>query len=154
MARNPAAMPNPAKIADEQATVLDMRRKGFSVRRIAQETGIPRSTVQDRLDAAIAELVLPLADEVRLIELERLDTWQARLEERLEDGEDPVRVVPVAVKVSESRRKLLGSDEPDRLEHTVPVVTDPDGSTASVLDQARQAAADRIARLRESEGQG
>src|SRR5690606_11568973 len=110
MAYNPAAKPNRAKIADEQAAVLELRRNGYTVRQIAAQLGISKSTVQNRLDAAIAELVEPAAREVRLLELERLDARQARLEGKLDDGEDPAKVVPIALKVQERRAKLLGLD--------------------------------------------
>lgn len=148
----PQSRPNPAKIADEQAEVLDLRRKGHTVRAIAERTGIPRSTVQNRLDAAIAELVLPLADEVRLLELARLDTWQVRLEEQLDAGEAPERVVPVALKVQERRSRLLGLDAPERAEMTVASVAADDPHTLDVLARARQAARDRIGSLRAAEG--
>lgn len=139
MARNPAAKPNPVKIADEQAEVLDLKRKGLTVRQIAAETGMARSTVQDRLDAAIAELVLPVADEVRQIELLRLDAWQKRLEERLDDGESPERLVPVALKVQERRSKYMGLDAPERAEIVNTTLPAADPAVDSLLAEAREA---------------
>jgi hypothetical protein len=112
MASNPASIPNPAKVAEEQAACFEWKRKGLSVRAISQRVGLPRSTVQDRLDSAYSELVMPVAAEVRLLELERLDSWLARLEELLDNGEDPCRVIPVAVRVSERRARFLGLDAP------------------------------------------
>lgn len=153
MARNPAAKPNPAVIADEQAKCFELKRRGYSVRRIADETGIARSTVQDRLDAAYKEMVFPLADEVRLLELERLDAWLVRLEDQMTNGEAPERVVPVAIRVSERRAKLLGLDAPERQEMTVAQLGSDDASVLDVLARARQAADARIAALRGAEGQ-
>ena len=138
MAYNPAAKPNRAKIADEQAAVLELRRKGYTVRQIAAQLGISKSTVQNRLDAAIAELVEPAAREVRLLELERLDAWQARLEGKLDDGEDPAKVVPIALKVQERRAKLLGLDAPERAEVTQTVLPAADPAVAALLAQARE----------------
>jgi predicted DNA-binding protein YlxM (UPF0122 family) len=142
MARNPASKPNPAKIADEQVKVLNLRRDGLSVREIAERTGIAKSTVQDRLDAALAELVLPLADDVRQLELLRLDTWQKRLEERLTDAEDPVRVVPVALAVQARRAKLLGLDAPTKVDAHVDHISLPpaDPAVEQLLAAAREAA--------------
>lgn len=147
MARNPAAKPNPAKVAEQQAEAFKLKLDGATVREIATAMGLPKSTVQDRLDAAYDDLVLPLADEARQLELARLDRWQWKLEQRLDDGEDPVRVVPVAVKVSESRRKLMGTDAPEKVEATVSSVP-VDDATAAVLAAARARSEARVAQLR------
>lgn len=151
MARNPSAAPNAATIADQQARCLDLRRQGKSIRKIAEETGIARSTVQDRIDAAIAEIVHPAADGVRTLELERLDAWLLRLEESMESGEDPARIVPVAIRVSERRARLLGLDEPVKAEVTT-LQLDADPDVAAALDRARQAKEREIDALRGSEG--
>lgn len=137
MARNPSAKPNPARIADEQHRLFEMKRTGMSVRAIANETGIPRSTVENRLKAAYAELVLPLAEEVRKLDLERLDAWLKRLEDRLEQGEDPIRVVPIALKVLERRSKLTGADAPERAEMTVHQITAEDVELIELANEAR-----------------
>lgn len=138
MARNPAAKPNPARIAAEQATVFALKLKGKSVRAIAAETGIPRSTVQDRLDAAYAELVSPLAEQSKVIELERLNSWQVKLEESLDRGEDPIRVVPVLIQVSTRRAKIEGYEAAQKVEQAVTDVTPP----VRVAALVRQAQAD------------
>ncbi len=114
MSRNPAARPNTARIATETAQVFDLKLKGNSIRQIAALTGLAKSTVQNRLDDAISDLVTPLAEESRKIDVTRLDSYLRVLEERLADGEDPVRVVPVMLQVLTRRAKLLGLDEPIR----------------------------------------
>lgn len=136
MARNPAAKPNPAKIADEQERCFKLKLKGLSVRAIAAETGIPRSTVQDRLDVAYSELVTPLAETSKQIELERLDGWQAKLEESLEAGEDPVRVIPVLINLSTRRAKIEGYDAAQKVEQAVTDVT-PDVRVAALVRAAQ-----------------
>lgn len=137
MARNPSAKPNPAKVAQEQHDAFQLKLKGLSVRAIAQELGMAPSTVQDRLRAAYDDLVLPAADEVRQLELARLDAWQVRLEERMEDGEDPVRVVPIGLKVQERRARLLGLDAPERQELTTTVLPAADTAVEQLLAEAR-----------------
>lgn len=148
MARNPSAKPNPARIADEQHRCLDLKRQGLSVRAIAAETHIPRSTVEDRLKAAYAELVLPLADEVRKLDLERIDSWLKRLEDRLVAGEDPVRVVPIALKALERRAKLTGADAPMQLDATVHEITQQDIELNEIVNAARARVALEESRLR------
>lgn len=144
MARNPAAKPNPARIAAEQEQCFQLKLKGLSIRAIAAKTGIPRSTVQNRLDTAYAELVLPLAEESRLLELERLNGWLAKLEQSMDSGEDPVRVVPVALQVSARRAKLQGLDAPQKLEQTVNDTT-PDVRVAALVRAAQEASAADVA---------
>lgn len=148
MARNPAAGPNPAKVADEQHQCLDLKRKGMSVRAIADELKMSSSTVQARLKAAYAELVLPLAEEVRKLDLERIDAYLVRLEDRLEQGEDPIRVVPIALKALERRAKLTGADAPIQVDATVTETTQQDLELAEMLREAKAAQAADESRLR------
>lgn len=154
MAHNPAARTgkrSAVTIADEQVLCLDLRRKGYTVREIADETGIARSTVQLRLDDALAELVLPAADEVRQLELARLDRWQRRLEALFDDPErDVCKVVTTALRVQERRAKLLGLDAPTRaqVDATVTEVTQEDIALRELLAeaQARSAADEAVIR--------
>lgn len=140
MARNPSAKPNPAKIATETAACLRLKLDGRGVREIGTILGMAPTTVQARLQAAYDDLVLPAADEVRQIELARLDRWQWRLEERITEGEDPVRVVPVGLQVQARRARLLGLDAPERQEMTVTELPQSDPAVDSLLSEARQAA--------------
>ncbi len=137
--RAPQREPNRAVIAEEQIRCYELRLTGMSIERIAEATGIPRSTVHDRIQAEIRARVTPLADEVRKMELDRLDAWLAKLDAKIE--KDPIRAIPVAVKVSESRRKLLGVDAPVQVEATVTEVTQEDLALAELVREAQMAAA-------------
>lgn len=139
MARNPAAKPNPAKVAAEQAEAFKLKLDGYSVREIAEQMGLAKSTVQARLQAAYDELVLPVADEMRQIELARLDRWQRRLEERLEDGEAPERIIPIGLKVQERRSRYLGLDAPERQDINVTGLPAADPAVEALLNEAREA---------------
>lgn len=148
MARNPSSLPNPARIADEQHSCLELKRKGMSVRAIAAALKMTPSTVQGRLQAAFAELVLPAAEEVRKLDLERVDSYLKRLEDRLEQGEDPVRVIPIALKALERRAKLTGADAPILVDATVTETTQQDLELQEMLRDAKAAQAADEARLR------
>lgn len=148
MARNPNSLPNPARIADEQVKILDLKRTGMTIRAIGDLLKMPKSTVQERLDAAIAELVLPAADEVRKLDLERLDSWLKRLEDRLDQGEDPVRVVPIQLKVLERRAKLTGADAPVLVDATFTETTQQDIELQEMLAEAKAAQSVDEARIR------
>lgn len=151
MARNPASKPNPAKVAQQTADCFRLKLDGLSVREIAAELGLSSSTVQSRLQAAYDDLVLPAADEVRQIELARLDRWQRKLEQRLDDGEAAERIIPVGLKVQERRSRYLGLDAPEAAIITTSSLDADDPATLALLDRARQAAAERIAGLRATE---
>jgi transposase len=148
MARNPAALPNPARIADEQAKCFDLKRMGMSVRAIAAELNMSSATVQRRLQDAYDELVMPVAAEVKKMELERLDSYLLRLEKRLQQGEDPIRVVPVAMKVLERRARYLGLDEPEKIDATVHEVSQQDLAIAELVREAQAQAANQESALR------
>lgn len=137
MARNPAAKPNPAKVAQETADCFRLKLDGLSVREIAATLGMTSSTVQNRLQAAYDDLVLPVADEVRQIELARLDRWQKRLEDRLVDGEAPERIIPIGLKVQERRSRYLGLDAPERADVTVHEVSEQDVELAAMIREAK-----------------
>lgn len=139
-----------AQIADQAARCYQLRLKGRTIRAIATEVGIAKSTAQDRLDSHIRDLVLPLADEVRLLELDRLDSWAARLEDRLDDGEAPERLIPVALKVQERRARLMGLDAPERADVTVHEVSEQDVELAALIREAKAANAVTEAGLRDA----
>lgn len=154
MARNPAAKTgrrDPAKIADEQARALKLKLDGLSVREIAKAMSMAVSTVQCRLQAAYDDLVQPLAEEVRSLELARLDRYQRRLEERMDDGEDPVRVVPICLRVQERRARYFSDVEaPQKVDHVVDHIT-PDPRVLGLV-RAAQAAADADLAALQQEG--
>src|SRR5689334_18681227 len=98
----------------------------MSLDNIAKRLRLSTGTVHNRIQAEIAERVLPLADEVRKMELDRLDRWLAKLDAQIQADRSVARNVEVAVKVAERRAKLLGVDAPERIEATVTEVTQED----------------------------
>ncbi len=139
---------NVATVADEQRQCYEMKLAGRSVRNIAEITGLSIGTVHNRIQAGIDAVVLPLADELRKVELERYDAWQSRLEDALEAGEDPVKVVPVLVRVSERRCALMGANAPEKIEATVHQVTEQDIALAELIREAQAASAVQEAQIR------
>jgi transcriptional regulator with XRE-family HTH domain len=148
---NPHARANPALVAEEQERVLELKKKGLTVRAIAAELGVSKSTVQNRLDAAIAEIVHPAAEAVRTLELDRLDSWHAYLEDRLVDplNRDPEKTVQTLLRCQERRARYLGLDAPEKAEITA-TVSPADEELAALLREAR---AQRDARLGQVRGE-
>ena len=140
--------PNPAQVAEQQESCYELKLAGWSYQRIATETGLAVGTVHNRIQARIEQRVQPLADELRAIEVDRLDRYLAKLDAQIQEDRSLARNVEVAVKVAERRAKLLGIDAPEKVEATVTEVTQEDIALAELVAEARAASAIEEARLR------
>lgn len=110
--------------ADRRVQALELRKAGKSYRTIALALGCDVATahrdVQTAL-AALAQLEQQTAEEYRALELARLDTAIEAIALKVTKGN--LDAVHAWVRLSESRRKLLGLDKP-----TLTALTNPDGS--------------------------
>lgn len=125
MSASPAAravITNPATVAEQMEQCFDLKRRGLSVRAIAAATGLSKSTVQLRITTACKELVAPRVEEVRALEMERLDVSLERIELAImRQGEHPdidelCKLELTKLRISESRRRLMGADAPAAVE--------------------------------------
>lgn len=130
-----------ARFAEEERRCWQLRLRGLTLRAIAAETGLSKSTVENRLRNAFQEYredVAAMRDQYVQMELERLDAVQQAVVAVLEaphfmvsdgrvvrvDGEPLPDHGPVLAAVrefrmlSESRRRLLGLDAPTKQVHT------------------------------------
>ena len=101
-----------AKTREELA--LEMRVEGLTYRDIAATLGVSVSTAHEAVKRGLEELSalsLEKAEELRAVELERLEAQHTALWPRRGDE----KVADVLRKLSESRRKLLGIDGPHRI---------------------------------------
>lgn len=110
--------------ADRTAHVLNRRLQGWSQREIAEEIGVERSRVSQIVSQALAETVREPADEVREMELMRLDKYQKRMDDQIENGKNNEARLAVdrALAILQQRARLLGLEAPQR--RVVDVVTD------------------------------
>lgn len=101
-------------IAARRVKALELRKSGASYRLIGQALGVDVATAWDDVQAeltALRMLTVKVAEDVRTLELERLDRWLAKLEAHGIAAGDP-QAINTAIRLSESRRKLLGVDAP------------------------------------------
>lgn len=140
---------NQATVAEQQEHCYDRRLAGWTLQAIADETGLAIGTVHKRIQARIEARVQPKADELRAVEVDRLDRYLKRLDEQIEQGYAIARNTEVAVRVSERRARLLGIDAPQQVEATVVQVTQEDLALAELVREAQAAAAVEESRLRE-----
>lgn len=130
-----------AHFAEEQRRCWDLRLRGKSIRQIAGETGLSKSTVERRLRGEFEEYrqdSAQMREQWIAMELERLDAAQQVVVAVLEanhllvadgrvvrvDGKPLPDAGPVLAavrefrQISESRRKLLGLDAPTKATFT------------------------------------
>ncbi len=97
--------------AERRLKAIELRKCGASYRQIGRKLGVSGKTAHEDIQAVLSELsalrLASAADYVAL-EMERLDAAQLALYQHLDSG-DP-QIINSWVKVSESRRKLLGLD--------------------------------------------
>lgn len=100
---------------DEQTQALrirayELRLAGNSWRAIGSTLGVGHETarrwVKDHLEAT----ELPLVDEIRKTEVDRLLRYLERLDARIDEGDD--KAISLAIKISERLCKMLGADMP------------------------------------------
>lgn len=94
-----------------QSRAMDLRIKGLNYRQIAAELGYSVGRVYKMVSEGIAQLQQDCAEkanEVRLIETDRLDQMLTALQGRLDTGEP--QAVNAALRIMERRSRLLGLD--------------------------------------------
>ncbi len=98
-------------MAERRLKAFELRKAGASYRDIARKVGVSGKTAYEDVQAVLRDLMeqqRESAAEYVTMELERLDMAQLALYQHLDSG-DP-QIISSWVKVSESRRKLLGID--------------------------------------------
>ena len=90
---------------------MELRGQGWTWQRIADEVGYASaSACKTAFDNAIKRTMQPVADEVRTLELERLDRFLSYLWDKIEQG-DPI-AIDKGLKIMDRRAKYLGLDAP------------------------------------------
>lgn len=133
--RTGQALPNRARIAEQQAEALRLRLAGWTVRRIADHLHVSETTAWGRLDAAMADLVNPLAEQMRVIEGARLDALQAAHWDAAVSGKN-LRAAEYVLRLIDRRAKLFALDGPIEVN-----VTETDQTDIALLELVREAQA-------------
>lgn len=98
-----------AAAAEKKVAALQLRAAGETRDDIAEKLGVHPVTAWKYIRDAIAELPREPAEEVRALELERLDAMQAALWPQALRGE--VQAIDRVLKIMERRARYLGLDE-------------------------------------------
>lgn len=109
-------------VAGEQRfEALEMRKRGLSYRAIGKKLGCSYSTAYDYIKESLEELrtkTLVSAEQLRELEIQKLDRLEQQMQKGLHSSDltERAKVAAVVVKITESRRKLLGLDAPQKVE--------------------------------------
>lgn len=128
--RNKDAKPAGVALWEKRWQYLDLRKQGLSYYQIAQRFGVSETAVSHTVKGALAELIeisKEDAEEVRQLELERLDEMLQGIWNRATTGD--VAAVDRVVKLMERRAKYSGLDAPTRGE-----ITGKDGGPIEITD--------------------
>lgn len=108
---------------ENAVNALELRKRGASYRQIAKALDCATSTAHELVQTAMRDTLQEPADEVRQIELERLDLMLKALLPRALDSDDKgqARCAEMVLKLMDRRASYLGLDAPTR--RVVDVVT-------------------------------
>lgn len=101
------------EIAEKKQKCLELRKCGGSFRSIAEQQGISLGLVHKYISEALSEineLTAQDAEQLRELELQRLDTAQLAIAKLVRQGH--LGAVDRWLRISERRSKLLGLDAP------------------------------------------
>ena len=104
--------PSDPRLAGTRALALALRARGQSIGQVREALGLHRlADARALLMEALAErrAAEETVEEIRELELERLDQLTAALWPQVEQGE--LKAIEEARKIGETRRKLLGLDK-------------------------------------------
>lgn len=144
---NAQVAPNSAELAERRERVYAMRLTGKSLSYIAQAEGVSKTTVFNDIEAVIKAKTEVPAQQVREMELDRLDLLLDKLMPRVEQGD--VQAIQTALKVMDRRAKFLGLDAPTKQDLTVHQADPMDTALGGLMREARAKQAAEEQALRE-----
>lgn len=137
-------------MGEQQVRCYELKLAGWTLEAIAAEMHLSIGTVHNRIQARLDARVQPLADQLRTMEVDRLDRYLAKLDDLIQQGKAVARNTEVAVKVSERRSKIMGIDAAEKIEAVITEVTQEDIALGELVREAQAAAAVSEQRLREA----
>ena len=141
---------NKTQEQDRKNQAYDLRLKGLSYRQIASRLDVSVGTAHRWVNEYLESVTLPMVEQVRKQEVDRLMRYLERLDERIDDGDD--KAISIALKISERLCKMLGADMPTQHEITKTETTQVDLALRDLIERQKAQNALRLqdaARLRE-----
>lgn len=133
-----------------QVRSLELRLAGKSISEIADELQVTEGTVRQYLRRAYRDIQAPMVQELRAMELARLDEAHRAIWDRVKDGN--LMAIDRFLKISHARRELMGLDRPigendsdDGPRHTVIEILPKPPENGAAPDSALAAPAEGVA---------
>lgn len=136
-------MTNREQDAERKHTAWDLRTRGYTYRQIASQLGIGHGTAERWCKEVMETKSLPLAEEVRKQEIDRLERYLRALDERIEDSDD--KALALAIKVSERLCRMTGADMPTQIQVEKTETTQVDLAIQDLLSRQKAQNALRLA---------
>jgi AraC-like DNA-binding protein len=134
--------------ASEAAEALHHQLSGLTVRTIAKKMGLSPTTVQERLNMALAAVVVPGVDEMRKREGERLLYLIEQLKPAVDAGEEAA--IKTTLRLSESFRRLMGLNAPEQHQLQISQTTQQDLELIDLINTERAKVQAEERQLKES----
>lgn len=112
-----------AVVAERRKKALELRKAGATYDDIGKQLGISKHAAYKHVMAALKEIREEVAEDARdvlRLELERLDYMQMRLWQQVQQGHNGA--VDRVLRIMERRAKLLGIDNVQQTDTTVPKI--------------------------------
>lgn len=106
-----------AEVANREQEVVKLRRGGLTWDLIGERVGLSPSGAHKAYQNALRRAVQEDVDAIRQVEGERLDTAQAAIWRNVLEGDN--QAVNTLIRIMERRAKLLGLDQPIRIQQEV-----------------------------------
>lgn len=135
-----------SQMAYETEWVYRLKLEGKTNAQIALITGLSKTTVQNRFDAARAERIYPKVDEYRQIQLDRLEKLLGHLAPKVVEGS--ATAISQSLAIHDRIARLLGLDSPVKVDHTVTETTQEDIALAAMIREAKAKNAAEEARMK------
>ena len=122
-----AVAPNSIDKAVQVAEMLELRRQGYSYAQIGDIVGMNYNGVAELIRAGLRSLASVDGEDVKMLELQRLDEMWKHQYARAIDRFSPA-AVQACMQIMERRARLLGLDAPVKTqnEHSFAMLTDDD----------------------------
>jgi hypothetical protein len=108
--------PEPAQI-DREKQIIELRIEGYTWRQIAQHIQMSPGGALKAYRRAMVRTLKPVSDELRDLELDRLDTLQQTYWQPAVQGN--LRAADFILRVIDKRAKILGLDAPTKIQAEV-----------------------------------
>jgi hypothetical protein len=105
------------ELVDREKQIIELRIEGFTWRQIAEQTQMSPAGALKAYNRAMIRTLKPASEELRELELDRLDTLQQTYWQPAVNGN--LRAADFILRVIDKRAKILGLDAPTKIQAEV-----------------------------------